>query len=239
MIALYGAVCYLVFLLTFLYAVGFFADAIVPKAIDSGAQLPSGAAVTIDTLLVMLFAIQHSVMARQAFKKRWTLLVPQAAERSTYVLSSSLVLIVVFWAWQPINATIWDVGSPLGRVLLIALYAAGWLLVLASTFLISHFDLFGLRQVYLNYRSTAYADLAFKTSGLYRIVRHPLMLGFLIVFWATPRMTAGHLLFALFATTYIWIGTTLEERDLVHFLGRRYLDYRKKVPMIIPFVGKR
>ena len=235
----YGAVCYVAFLAAFLYAIGFVGNLIVPRSIDNGVAASIGEAVVVNVLLLGVFAVQHSVMARPAFKRWWTRLVPKMIERSTYVLISSLVLFLMFWQWRTMPAIIWDVAWTPGRIVLWALFAAGWVTVLLSTFMISHFDLFGLRQVYLAWRGTPYTDLEFRTSLLYRVVRHPLMLGFIVAFWAAPTMTAGHLLFAVATTGYILIAIQLEEHDLNAMLGERYRDYRGRVPMLIPGLHRR
>jgi protein-S-isoprenylcysteine O-methyltransferase Ste14 len=230
----YGVVSYLTFLASFLYAVGFVGNRFVPKSIDSGPTGALSASVVVDTLVLLLFAVPHSVMARPAFKKWWTQFVPPPVERSTYVLVSSLTLGLLFWQWRPIPSVLWHVERPVGRWLLHAVFWAGWALVLVSTFLIDHFDLFGLRQVHLYATGRAYAPPAFTTRGLYRYVRHPLMLGFLLAFWATPTMTLGHLLFAVATTAYILIALQLEERDLVGFHGEQYRAYRKQAGMLFP-----
>jgi protein-S-isoprenylcysteine O-methyltransferase Ste14 len=235
----YGAVCYVVFLAAFLYAIGFVGNFVVPRSIDHGIDAPITEAIVVNVLLVGLFAVQHSVMARPAFKRRWTRLVPKTIERSTYVLLSSLVLILMFWQWRTMPAVIWDVTWMPGRVGLWILFGMGWATVLLSTFLINHFDLFGLRQVYLAWRGTPYTDLEFRISLLYRVVRHPLMLGFIVAFWATPTMTVGHLLFAAATTAYILIAIQLEEHDLNAELGDRYRAYRSRVPMLIPGLHRR
>ena len=230
----YGVVCYLLFLAVFLYSIGFVGDLVVPRSVDQGPSASTVAALSINVLLLGLFAVQHSVMARPAFKRWWTRFVPASIERSTYVLLASAVLALLFWQWRPLPAVIWDITWQPGRVLLWTLFWAGWATVLVSTFLINHFDLFGLRQVYLAWRGGTYTGLRFRTSMLYRAVRHPLMLGFLVAFWAIPTMTAGHLLFAAATTGYILIAIRLEERDLTVELGEPYRDYRTRVPMLIP-----
>jgi protein-S-isoprenylcysteine O-methyltransferase Ste14 len=230
----YGAVCYVVFLAAFLYSIGFVGGSVVPRTVDHGVDASIAEAVIVNVLLLALFAVQHSVMARPAFKRWWTRFVPNTIERSTYVLLSSLLLFLLFWQWRTMPPVIWDVAWVPGRVALWVVFAAGWLIALLSTFLINHFDLFGLRQVYLAWRGTPYTDLEFRESLLYRVVRHPLMLGFIIAFWATPTMTAGHLLFAVATTGYILIAMQLEEHDLVAALGERYRDYRTRVPMLVP-----
>jgi protein-S-isoprenylcysteine O-methyltransferase Ste14 len=235
----YGAVCYVAFLAAFLYAIGFVGNLVVPRTIDNGIDAPIAEAIAVNLLLLGLFAVQHSVMARPAFKRWWTRFVPKTIERSTYVLVSSLLLFLLFWQWRTMPAMIWDVDWMAGRVMLWILFALGWVIALLSTFMINHFDLFGLRQVYLAWREKPYSNLEFRESLLYRVVRHPLMLGFIIAFWATPTMTAGHLLFAVATTGYILIAMQLEEHDLIAALGERYRDYRGRVPMLIPGLRRR
>jgi methanethiol S-methyltransferase len=229
----YGAACYAAFLGTFLYAIGFIGNLFVPNSIDSTPETPLGLALLIDTLLLAVFAIQHSVMARQWFKRGLTKLIPPHLERSTYVLLSSLALLLLFWKWQPIEGTLWSVENPLGRALIYASYVLGWLIVLVATFLINHFDLFGLRQVWLYVLGQQYQPLRFRTPGLYAYVRHPLYVGWLLVFWSTPVMTSAHLLFAIATTTYILVAIQFEEHDL-RALHREYVDYSRRVPMLVP-----
>lgn len=230
----YGVVSYLVFLVAFLYAIGFVGNIAVPRSVDHAIVAPIGQAAVVDSLLLGLFAVQHSVMARPAFKRWWTRIVPQPVERSTYVLISSLLLLLLYWQWRSMPAQIWDVKLPAARLGLWALFWAGWAIALIATFMIGHFDLFGLRQVYLAWRGQPYTDIAFRAPLLYRVVRHPLMLGFIIAFWAAPTMTVGRLLFAAATTAYILIALQLEERDLLAALGTQYRDYRRQVPMLVP-----
>jgi methanethiol S-methyltransferase len=232
---LYGVATYIIFLCAFLYAILFVGNLIVPKSIDSGPAGPIPAGVLIDALLLGLFAIQHSVMARVAFKRWWTSIIPRPVERSTYVLISSLLLLLLFWQWRPLTAIIWHIDNAPGSFIIWCLFWAGWLIVLLSTFMVSHFDLFGLRQVYLHLRNKQYKDIGFKAAGLYKLVRHPIMLGFLIAFWAAPVMTAGHLLFSVATTAYILLALQLEEHDLVRAFGDTYQAYRRQVFMLLPW----
>jgi protein-S-isoprenylcysteine O-methyltransferase Ste14 len=234
----YGIVCYAIFFGTFLYAIGFVGNLWVPKSMDSARLGSLGEALLTNLALLGLFAVQHSVMARPAFKRWWTRIIPEAAERSTYTLLSSLALIAMFAFWQPIGGLVWNVTSPLGQAVLYGMFAFGWLLVLVSTFLINHFDLFGLRQVWLHLLGKPYTRLPFKTPALYRYVRHPLYVGWFFAFWATPTMTATHLVFAIATTAYILIAIQFEERDLL-VAHAEYSDYRKRVPMLIPFTKRR
>lgn len=232
----YGTACYAVFLLTFLYAIGFVAGVGVPKHIDNGTVAPFATALAIDLALLGLFAVQHSGMARPGFKRWWTGFVPAPVERSTYVLLSSLALILLFWLWRPLPQIMWQVEHEAARLALYGLSALGWLLVLTGTFLINHFDLFGLRQTWLYYRGREAGEQPFVVRAFYRIVRHPLMLGFLVAFWSTPTMTLGHLLFALATTGYILVAVKyLEERDLVAAFGDDYRAYQQRVPMLLPW----
>jgi methanethiol S-methyltransferase len=233
---LYGVFCYAAFLASFLYAVGFLGNFGVPKSIDSGPQMPLGYALAINLALLGLFALQHSVMARPWFKSVWACVVPPVVERSTYVLFSSLALLLLFWKWEPMGGVVWSVDNLYGRGVITALYAMGWLVVLIATFQINHFDLFGLRQVWFYLKGEPYQPLKFGTPGLYKLVRHPLYVGWLMVFWSAPVMTVAHLVFALMTTAYILVAIQFEERDLMG-LHREYAEYKKSVPMLIP-VGR-
>jgi protein-S-isoprenylcysteine O-methyltransferase Ste14 len=229
----YGTLSYVIFFLTFLYAIGFIGNVVVPKSLDSGATDPWLTALLIDLGLLSLFAVQHSVMARPVFKRFVTRLIPVAAERSTYVLVSSLALIFLFWQWRPLGGIVWDVQNDAGRALLYGGFAFGWMLVLLATFVINHFDLFGLRQSWRAFRGQPQSELRFVTPVLYRIVRHPLYVGWFIAFWSTPTMTVTHLLFAVMTTGYILVAIQLEERDLMT-AHPEYAEYRRRVPMLVP-----
>jgi protein-S-isoprenylcysteine O-methyltransferase Ste14 len=230
---LYGVVCYAIFLGVFIYTVGFIGGFLTPTQLDGPATGSFLQALMVNTMLVLLFGLQHSVMARPAFKKWWTQIVPQPIERSTYVLATNLVLGLMFWQWKPMGGEVWDVSNALGRSALWTLYGVGWLTVLATTFLINHFDLFGLRHVWLYFRGQAYTTLPFVTPGPYRYIRHPLYVGWMAAFWATPTMTFAHFLFAAGMTAYILTAIPFEERDLIAFHGG-YAGYRRRVPMFLP-----
>jgi methanethiol S-methyltransferase len=239
MSVLYGVLAYVLFLGAFLYAIAFVGNLHSLKTIDSGEAGPLVPALIIDTLLLGLFAIQHSVMARPAFKSWWTKFVPQPVERATYVLLASLALLLLYWQWRPIPDVIWSATNPNAVLVLRAIFWTGWAVVLISTFLINHFELFGLRQVYARIRGQTLPAPVFKTPFFYKKVRHPIYLGFLLAFWATPSMSAGHLLFAIATTGYILIGIYLEERDLIALFGDQYRRYREQVSMLIPFAGRK
>jgi len=236
---IYGLVAYALFLGAFSYAVGFVSGLLVPRTIDDGPQGPLAVALAINAGLLSLFAVQHSVMARNGFKRWWTRIVPKPIERSTFVVFTCVVLGLLFWQWRAVPEVVWEVTNPAARMLIQVMSWIGWGMVLLSTFIIDHFDLFGLRQVVLHFRGKPYALPRFKVSVLYRLVRHPLMLGFLVAFWATPRMTIGHLFFSLMTTGYILVAIQLEERDLAANHGEDYLEYRRKVPMLLPFLKAR
>src|SRR5712691_2157153 len=235
---LYGLAAYVVFFFTFLYAIGFVTDLVVPKTIDTGILVSTAEALVVNILLMSLFAVQHSVMARPQFKRWWTRFVPPAVERSTYVLFASLALILLFWQWRPIPTLVWQAQSAEIAWSLQALSFLGWLIVLVSTFLINHFELFGLHQVVINLAGKNVAEPHFKTPALYKLLRHPIYFGFIVAFWAAPVMTAGHLLFAAVTTAYIFVGIMLEERDLIDLFGDEYRRYRQRVSMLVPFWRK-
>ncbi|MHC4141102.1 MAG: methanethiol S-methyltransferase [Planctomycetota bacterium] len=234
LVLLYGAVIYVIFLVTFLYAMGFVGGFAVPKTIDTGVEGAALPSIFINVALLGLFAVQHIVMARPEFKTRWTKIVPRPIERSTFVLATCLCLGLTFWQWRPMTGIVWHVEHSLVRGLLLGVSLSGWLLVLYSSFLIDHFDLFGLRQVVLHWRQQVYTHRPFVERSLYKWVQHPLMVGFLIAFWATPTMTAGHLLFALVTSAYIVVGTRIEERDLARMLGNEYHQYRARTARFLP-----
>jgi methanethiol S-methyltransferase len=233
MVFVYGVMAYLAFLVTCLYAIGWLGNFGVPTTIDGVPRVSLVTALAVNLGLLTLFAVQHSVMARQGFKRWWTQYIPKAAERSTYVLLSSVALLAMFWFWQPMGGVIWNVQDPAARVVLTGLFLSGFVIVVAVTFLINHFDLFGLRQVWLHLRGEQYTPLQFRTPGPYKYVRHPLYIGWLLAFWATPTMTVAHLVFALTTTAYILVAIQFEERDLMR-AHPEYVDYRKQVPMLVP-----
>jgi protein-S-isoprenylcysteine O-methyltransferase Ste14 len=236
---IFGAAVYAMFLGVFLYAVGFVGNFLTPTRLDGAVEVPAAQALGINLLLLGLFAVQHSVMARPWFKIWWTRFVPEPIERSVYVLATNIVLAILYWHWQPMSGALWDVQHPWGQAALYGLFATGWLTVLVTTCLINHFDLFGLRQVWLYYRRRPYTPLGFATPGPYRFVRHPMYIGWLMAFWATPTMTIAHFAFAAGITAYILTAIYFEERDLVQFLGQSYADYRREVPMLVPGISFR
>jgi protein-S-isoprenylcysteine O-methyltransferase Ste14 len=229
----YGALSYVIFFLTFLYAIGFIGNVVVPKSLDSGPTDPWLTALAIDLGLLTVFALQHSVMARQGIKRFLTRFIPDGTERSTYVQASSLALLLLFWQWRPLGGSVWEVQHPVGRAVLYGGFAFGWMLVLVTTFVINHFDLFGLRQTWRAFRGQPQTALRFVTPVLYRIVRHPLYVGWFFAFWSTPTMTVTHLLFAVATTAYILVAIQLEERDLMR-AHPEYAEYRRRVPMLVP-----
>lgn len=235
MVLAYGVFAYVVFFVTILYAMGFVANVVVPKSIDSGETGPVLAAVLINSLLLGSFAVQHTIMARRSFKRWITRYIPAPIERSTFVLAASAILLITFWQWRPMTGIVWQVEGEAAQFTLNAVHWFGWFLVFFSTFLINHFDLFGLRQVYLEFRNRPFQPLAFRMTGLYKLIRHPLLLGFLIAFWSAPVMTEGRLLFAALTSAYILVGIQFEERDLAHTHGEAYREYQRKVPMLIPY----
>jgi protein-S-isoprenylcysteine O-methyltransferase Ste14 len=238
-IFLYGIVCYLIFLAVFLYGIGFIGGFLTPTSLDADPKSPLGAALTVDLVLLGVFAIQHSGMARPGFKEWWKRIVPEAAERSTYVLLSSIALAVLFIYWEPIGGVVWSLAPGGARDWVIGLYAFGWVLLLYTTFLIDHFDLFGLKQIWRRLHEKSYRAPVFRTPSLYKLVRHPLYIGWLTIFWAAPTMTVAHLIFALATTGYILIAIRFEERDLVSAFGSTYIDYRARTPMLLPRVWPR
>jgi methanethiol S-methyltransferase len=233
----YGLTCYVIFLGSFLYAIAFVGGFLVPRRLDGPLESSAGLAVAIDCALLTVFAVQHSIMARQWFKERWTQIVPWAIERSTYVLCASLALDLLFWQWRPLGIQVWSVQNAAARTVFFTLFAAGWMIVLVMTFFINHFDLFGLRQVWLPLMGRPYTRITFRTPPPYRLVRHPLYFGFLLAFWMTPNMTLAHLLFAVATTGYIVLAIQFEEKDLIREHGPAYQEYRRKVPMLLP-IGK-
>src|SRR5215468_6959462 len=235
---LYGSIAYIVFLGTFLYAIGFVIGLVVPKTVDMGLVAPIGEATVVNILLLSVFAVQHSVMARRPFKRWWTQFVPIEIERSTYVLLASLALVLLFWQWRAMPLIVWQISNPTTAMIMQGVSLFGWFVVLLSTFLINHFELFGLQQVVLNLAGKAGSEPRFKAPMLYKLVRHPIYLGFIIAFWAAPVMTAGHFLFALVTTAYILVGIALEERDLIELFGDEYRRYRQRVAMLVPIWWK-
>ena len=235
---IYGLVAYAFFVVTTAYAVGFVSGFGVPKTIDSGTQAPLAETLVVDLVLLAIFALQHSIMARKSFKRWWTTFVPEPVERPTYVLFSTLALALLLWQWRPLPAVVWQINDPVAAMAVQGLALLGWAIVFLSTFMINHFELFGLQQVFVNLDGRSVPDGEFQTPGFYKFVRHPLYFGFLIAFWAAPVMTWGHLLFAVATTGYTLVGIALEERDLVDLFGDEYRAYRKRVAMLIPFLRR-
>lgn len=235
LIFLYGIFAYVFFLAVFLYSIAFVGNLWVPKAIDSEATTPLGMSILINSLILGFFAIQHSVMPRASFKAWITRFIPEPAERSTYVLLTNIAFVLIFWQWRPLNGTVWNVESATGILVLQVLFWLGWGIVLISTFLVDHFELFGLKQITRNLQQKEFRPPSFREKSFYKYIRHPIMLGFVIAFWATPHMSIGHLLFALLTTGYIFVGVAFEERDLIKLHGETYKQYAKRVPMLIPF----
>lgn len=236
---MYGVICYLAFFCTILYAIGFVGNIIVPKTIDSTPHTSLLNAIIIDAFLLLLFALQHSIMARPAFKKWWTTIIPEHLERSTYVLLASLCISLMMWQWQPVGGIIWQVENEAVKTLLLFTYLLGWLIVFGSTFLINHFDLFGMRQVWLYFNDKPYTNLRFRVPFMYKLVRHPLYMGFIIAFWSASVMTVTHLLFAVLTTGYILTAIQFEEKDLLKTYGENYRSYKRWTPMIIPFTKRK
>jgi len=232
---LYGVISYLIFFITFLYAIGFVEDLVVPQTIDTGPIAPWPQALVINLVLMSVFAIQHSVMARPAFKRWWTQFVPASVERTTYVLAASLALALLLWQWRPMPAAVWHIADTNIALAVTVLSFVGWFIVLTSTFLINHFELFGLHQVANNFAGRPMPAVRFRTPLFYHFVRHPIYLGFIMAFWAAPTMTAGHLLFAAVTTAYILVGIQLEERDLIDIFGEQYRAYKQRVSMLVPW----
>jgi protein-S-isoprenylcysteine O-methyltransferase Ste14 len=235
----YGLIAYAAFFFTITYAIGFVGNWLVPKSIDSGHGGPMLTALLVNSSILLAFVVQHTIMARPAFKRWWTRVIPPAIERSTFVLIASSLLLVLFWQWRPLPQVVWKIDDPLVAGLLQGLSLTGWIIVFASSFMVNHFDLFGLRQTWHHFRARACSPVGFRLVGLYKLVRHPLMLGFLIAFWSAPVMTQGHLLFALLTTGYILVGTRIEERDLVAQHGESYESYRREVPGLLPIPRRR
>ena len=237
---IYGLIAYLIFLVAFLYAIGFVGNFIVPKSIDSGTETNFWQALLVNALVLSLFVIQHSIMARPAFKKWFTRIISPAIERSTFVLLTSLILLLIFWQWQPLTTVVWKAENEAVAMILTGVFFFGWLVVFLSTFMINHFELFGLKQIFDNLKSKPPQPHVLQVNFFYKIVRHPIMSGFIIAFWATPLMTVGHLIFAIATTIYIIVAVKfLEEKDLRNYIGKEYEEYQKKVPMLIPFMKSR